>query len=52
MIRIIIIVVVFIAIGLASIFGMATFAPGLLPNAVLNLLGVTVPPEEKKAEPL
>ena len=51
-IRIVIIVVGLIAIGLASIFGMAAFAPSLLPNAVLNLLGVTVPTEEKKAEPL
>ena len=50
MIRIIIIVVSIIAIGVASIFGMATFTPNLLPSAVLNLLGVTVPAEEKKVE--
>jgi len=51
-IRIIIIVVVLIAIGLASLFGTATFAPGLLPNAVLNVLGVKAPLEEKKTKAL
>ena len=50
MIRIIIIVVSLIAIGVAIIFGMATFTPNLLPNAVLNLLGITVPAEEQKVE--
>ncbi|MDC0158913.1 hypothetical protein OAI47_04120 [Rhodospirillaceae bacterium] len=52
MIRIIIIVVALIAISVGGVFGMATFTPNLLPNAILNFLGVTVPVEEKEAEPI
>ena len=52
MIRIIIIVVALIAISVAGIFGVATFTPNLLPNAILNFLGITVPAEETKAEPI
>ena len=52
MIRIIIIVVALIAISVGGVFGMATFTPNLLPNAILNFLGVTVPAEEKEAEPI
>ena len=46
MIRILIIIVVTLALLIGGVFGVATFAPNLLPNMVLELLGIE-PPKEK-----
>ena len=51
MIRIIIIIVVLITAVLGGGFGIVTFAPGVLPNPILNFLGVALPAEEKVADP-
>jgi len=51
MIRIIIIIVVLITAVLGGGFGIVTFAPGFLPNPILNFLGVALPAEEKVANP-
>jgi len=46
-VRIIIIIVAVLALSVGGIFGLATFAPGLLPNALLDILGVEAPEEEE-----
>ena len=46
MIRILIIIVVTLAILIGGVFGVASFSPNLLPNMVLELLGIE-PPKEK-----
>ena len=48
MVRIVIIVVAALALLVGGVFGVATFAPSLLPNAVLGVLGIEVPVEEEK----
>ena len=48
MVRIIIIVVAILALSVGGIFGLATFAPGMLPNALLDILGVEAPEEESE----
>ena len=52
MIRILIIVVVAIALLIGGVFGVATFAPNLLPNMVLELLGIEPPKEKTIAQPV
>ena len=52
MIRIVIIVVVAIALLIGGVFGVATFAPNLLPNMVLELLGIEPPKEKTITQPV
>tara|TARA_B100001939_G_scaffold52575_1_gene41834 strand:+ start:2465 stop:2953 length:489 start_codon:yes stop_codon:yes gene_type:complete len=52
MIRILIIIVVAIALLIGGVFGVATFAPNLLPNMVLELLGIEPPKEKTTAQPV
>ena len=52
MIRIVIIVVVAIALLIGGVFGLATFAPNLLPNMVLELLGIEPPKEKTITQPV
>ena len=52
MIRILIIVVVAIALLIGGVFGVATFAPNLLPNMVLELLGIEPPKEKTITQPV
>jgi flagellar basal body-associated protein FliL len=48
--KMVIIVVVILALIGGGVFGTAMFAPGLLPPAVLTMLGQEIPPEPEKPE--
>ena len=52
MIRILIIIVVTLAILIGGVFGVASFSPNLLPNMVLELLGIEPPKEKTIAQPV
>ena len=52
MIRILIIIVVAIALLIGGVFGTATFAPNLLPNIVLELLGIEPSKEKNIPQPV
>ena len=51
MIRILIIIVVAVSLLLGGVFGVAKFAPNLLPNMVLEFLGIEPPKEKINAQP-
>ena len=48
--KIVIILVVVLALIGGGVFGVATFAPGLLPPAVLGMLGIEPPPVDEEPE--
>ena len=48
--KLVIILVVVLALIGGGVFGTAMFAPGLLPPAVLTMLGQEVPPESEQSE--
>ena len=52
MIRILIIILVVLGISIGGVFGVATFAPSLLPTMMLDMLGIEVPKEESLAQPI
>ena len=52
MIRVLIIIVVVLAISVGGVFGVATFAPSLLPAMILEVLGIDVPKEETTVQPI
>ena len=52
MIRILFIIVVTLAILIGGVFGVASFSPNLLPNMVLELLGIEPPTEKIIAQPV
>ena len=45
--RLLIILIVVLVLVSGGVFGVATFAPNLLPPAVLSILGIEVPEEEE-----
>ena len=48
--KIFVILMLLIVLAVGGAFGVAMFAPGLLPPVVLGMLGMEIPPQEEKVE--